>query len=721
MTIRYYPLSSTRYRPACLTALASALLCLGVQPALAQQAAQANNTATSNQNVFTLGTIAVQGARQTEAEKTETVVDRETIDLLEKKDVGTALSLAPGVFYNRPQGGRYESNVIVRGYDLRSVPIFVDGIPVYIPYDGYSDLGRFTTADISEINVAKGYSSVMYGHNTLGGAINIVSLRPQSELDASAIVGTATGNVSEAAVNVGTRQENWYLQAGLSHYEQKYTRLAENFVGTDARGNEVDSDKYNYRTRDRRGSLRLGYTPNATDEYVVSYSKQEAVKLPGQTGSNGFVPTVWAWPKWDRETVSFVSNTRFLDNKFYIKPRVYYDKFDNTMDWWRGMPQGSHYRDKAFGASLELGTEIIENHLLKAMISYKDEEHRSFNTDIHSGATLPNTDEKVTQQFFSVALEDTWTISDHWETQIGALYTRRKSDASDVGINTQNLINQYPAAGSMLNPSIDTIDPQAALFYKPDEDHTWRASIARKTRFPSFKQAYSNYAAGSTARCPSGATTCTPGSSVPSMTLQNPGLAPEKAMHYELGYAGRPLPDLYMDASVYYSESKDAFGRTDRDFVTFPGYAVSQNVNLDGKTERKGLDLSLNYTFAPRLSVGLNYSYLHIRNKDDSSYRFTDMPEHFGIAYADIRATEWLTVTPSIEYRGSSYYDTKGEDKNPGYAITNLKFSVTPPAWKNATFSIGVENLFNKDYRAFDDEYASPGRSFFANLRVSYN
>lgn len=719
MTIRYRTPSSTRHRPTCLTALASALLCLGVQPVLAQQAEQAN---TRSQNVFTLGTIAVQGARQTEAEKAETVVDRETIDLLEKKDVGTALSLAPGVFYDRPQGGRYEPNVAIRGYKLSSgaLPIFIDGIPVYIPYDGYSDLGRFTTADISEINVAKGYSSVMYGHNTLGGAINIVSLRPRSALDANAIVGTATGDVSEAAVNVGTLQENWYLQAGLSHYERKYTRLAENFVGTDERGNEVDSDKYNYRTRDRRGNLRFGYTPNATDEYVVSYAKQEAEKVPGQTGSRGFVPTVWSWPLWDRETISFVSNTRFLNDKFYIKPRIYYDKFENTMDWWRGKPEGSHYRDKAFGASLELGTEIFENHLLKTMISYKDEEHRSFNTNIYTDATLPGTDQKVTQEFFSVALEDTWTISDHWETQIGALYTRRKADASDIGINTQNLINRYPAAGSMLNPSIDTIDPQAALFYKPTEDHTWRASIARKTRFPSFKQAYSNYAGGDLL-CPNNASNCAGIDRIPAMTLQNPGLSPEKAMHYELGYAGRPLPDLYMDASVYYSESKDTFGRTNWDFTTFPDFAVRQNINLDGKTERKGLDLSLNYTFAPRLSVGLNYSYLHIRNKDDSSYRFTDMPEHFGIAYADIRATEWLTVTPSIEYRGSSYYDTKGEDKNPGYAITNLKFSVTPPAWKNATFSIGVENLFDKDYRGFDEEYASPGRSFFANLRVSYN
>jgi len=62
--------------------------------------------------------------------------------------------------------------VSIRGFDSREVPLFIDGIPVYVPYDGYVDLGRFTTADLAAIQVAKGFSSVAYGANTLGGAIS---------------------------------------------------------------------------------------------------------------------------------------------------------------------------------------------------------------------------------------------------------------------------------------------------------------------------------------------------------------------------------------------------------------------------------------------------------------------------------------------------------------------------------------------------------------------
>lgn len=695
---------------------AAAVMCLSALPLMAQQVSPAEG-----KNVFTLGTVQVYGQAETAAEEAESVVDRDTIELLEKKDIGTALKLVPGVSYNPPGGGRYESNVYVRGYDLKAMPIFLDGIPVYIPYDGYSDLGRFTTADVASIQVAKGYSSVLYGHNTQGGAINIVTLRPRSALDANATLGTATGNVKEFSTNVGTLQDNWYLQAGASYFERGYTRLAENFVGKDERGYAVDSDRYDYRTRDRRGSLRLGYVPNATDEYVLSYAKQTATKMPGAGGDGYFVPTVWEWPKWDRETISFVSNTRFADNRFYVKPRVYYDKFQNTMDWWQKRPEGSHYDDKAFGASVEIGTEIIPNHLLKAMLSYKDEEHRSFNTNIYTDATLAGTDQKVKQNFLSFALEDTWTLDPNWEAQIGAIYTRRESDATDIGNTTHSLLDRYPSASSKLNPSIDTFDPQVAIFYKPSNAHTFRLSVSKKTRFPSFKESYSNYGADSTTKCPAGMTGCSKGDAVGSLTLQNPGLKPEQSIHYELGYVGNPLPGMRLEGSVFYSRSRNAFQRSDFDYNLYPGFAVRQYENVPGVTERKGVDLGVQYTVSPSLLLGLNYAYLHMRNKEDPDLRFTDRPAHLGLAYAQWRATNWLAVIPEVEYRGSSYYDAAGKNENPGYALANLKFSITPPAWKHVSFNVGAENLFDKDYRGYNDLYASSGRIVYANVRIDYH
>ena len=52
--------------------------------------------------------------------------------------------------------------IYIRGFDLRSVPVLIDGIPVYVPYDGYVDLSRFLYFDLAEVQIAKGYTSAVF-------------------------------------------------------------------------------------------------------------------------------------------------------------------------------------------------------------------------------------------------------------------------------------------------------------------------------------------------------------------------------------------------------------------------------------------------------------------------------------------------------------------------------------------------------------------------------
>ena len=53
----------------------------------------------------------------------------------DRPSLAGALALAPGVTFTR-SGSRNETGVCVRGFDMRQVPLFVDGIPIYTPYDG---------------------------------------------------------------------------------------------------------------------------------------------------------------------------------------------------------------------------------------------------------------------------------------------------------------------------------------------------------------------------------------------------------------------------------------------------------------------------------------------------------------------------------------------------------------------------------------------------------
>lgn len=126
-----------------------------------------------------LETIQVTANAQDTERDSTLRLDVETIRLHDKETVGAALNLSSGVTLSKV-GARNEEMIYVRGFDLRQVPIFLDGIPVYVPYDGYADLGRFNTFGIAHIDIAKGFSSLIYGPNTLGGAINLVSRKPST-------------------------------------------------------------------------------------------------------------------------------------------------------------------------------------------------------------------------------------------------------------------------------------------------------------------------------------------------------------------------------------------------------------------------------------------------------------------------------------------------------------------------------------------------------------
>ncbi len=108
--------------------------------------------------VFKLGAVVVKGDRPEAAAAGESVVNRQQIERFGLDTVGEAASKAPDVSLSR--NSRKHGSLWLRGFDSRKVPVFVDGIPLYVPYDGNVDFGRFTSFDIASIRIAKGAASL---------------------------------------------------------------------------------------------------------------------------------------------------------------------------------------------------------------------------------------------------------------------------------------------------------------------------------------------------------------------------------------------------------------------------------------------------------------------------------------------------------------------------------------------------------------------------------
>lgn len=633
----------------------------------------------ANDGVFTLGAVEVFGARVAPADTLPARLTADTLRDLDRRDLAAALPLVAGVTLING-GDRNEAFVSVRGFDSRQVPLFLDGVPVYVPYDGNVDLRRFSTGDLALVSVSKGFSSVLYGPNALGGAINAVSRRPQSALEGTLSAFAGTGELRGFDARVGAARGAWYAQAYAGYEQRNAYRLSSDFrpVAT-----ENGDDRENSARRDKKASFKLGYTPNATDEYAVGVSIQRGEKgNPPYAGADSRQRArFWRWPQWDKTSLYYVSTTRLAGG--YVKPRFYYDTFLNTLDAFDnatyttqllGSSFRSIYDDYTWGASVEGGLAPLAAHTLKSALHLKRDVHREHNV---GQAVQTMRDETA-----SLAFEDTWQPRADLSLVGGVSLERRRSQQAQNRSGTGFV--DFPGNDNT------TANPQLGLLYTSAPGATWHATIARKTRFPTLKDRYS-YRMG--------------------QALPNPGLRPERALHYEVGYEGPLAAGLKLRAAAFLSELNDAIIQVDNVALSATGVALFQLQNF-GRVENRGVELGLEQSPTPWLRWSASYTRLQRENKTAPAIRLTDTPQHRVLASADLHPLAWLSVLPSFEYATDRYSTSYGIIA-PSYAITSVHVRARLP--QGFTLSAGVTNLFDRNY-VLREGYPEAGREFVTRL-----
>ncbi|MDB6060987.1 MAG: prrA [Verrucomicrobiaceae bacterium] len=645
----------------------------------------------ADDGIFTLGTVVVTASALHESIENGQSIDVKTMRLYDKETVGTALNTTAGISISKV-GARNEEMVYVRGFDLRQVPVFVDGIPVYVPYDGYVDLGRFNTFDLSRIDVAKGFSSLIYGPNTLGGAINLVSRRPQKEFEGE-VGGGATwtdngkNNGNRIYANVGSNQGNWYIQAGASYLDQNFYRLPDSF---DAVKSEDGGNRDNSYNTDRKYNLKVGFTPNATDEYSLNYISQHGVK--GNPPYAGSVPGVtaryWQWPYWDKDSLYFISSTQI--GIATLKSRAFHDTYQNSLFAYddatyttqkKGSSFQSWYDDYTNGASVEGDFQLSDINLLKTAYHWKDDVHREHN----AGEPIRH-DEDRTQ---SIALEDTHDLTDKLSLVAGVSHDWRDSlQAEDYNAKTR-VVSDFARDDSNAN------NATLGLFYQSTDSGLLHATFARKSRFPTIKDRYS-YRMGT--------------------ALPNADLKSERANHFEIGYDDVFATIWHWNASVYHSEVSDLIQA-----ISIPATACStppctqmQNV---GKVRIDGFDGGVRADLNS-WDVGASYGYISRKNISDSSVHLTDTPRHKLVGDATWHIDDLWTATGSVEVSSSRYSTSDGKQQVGGFGIANLKTGYRLFE-RSLLVEIGVRNLFDRLYE-YSEGFPEAGRTYFAQFNIGF-
>jgi iron complex outermembrane receptor protein len=651
-------------------------------------------------NVFELGRITVTGKKTTQSFDN---VSSESMDRENKTDVADALRTLPGLTAVNV-GPRNEANIYIRGFNSLQATMYLDGVPVYVPYDGNIDLARFTTFDVAEISVEKGAVSPLYGANTMGGVINIVTKKPSSLLDMSVKTGIKSGDGYLGALTAGTRLGHFYGTGTISILNQDNYELSDQFKTTkfqrsDKRGNSYEQDW--------KASAKIGWEDSTIGEFSLCYASQNGKKgTPVYAGSDSLSTAqarFWKWPYYNKNNLYAISKLN-LGNFGYLKIPLYFDNFQNSLYAYDDINYTtqkerssfrSWYDDFTLGGSVQLVSGIIPNDSFKIAVNYKNDYHKEGNTsnDTVKAAGKESFVNKPDISFrdytVGLAIENSLKLLNRLTLVPSGSVNYRKS------LTAQNLTEpksfQYAVTDFPLESNIGW-NLQLASFFNINNLNTINLSVSHRTRFPSIKDRYS-YRLGT--------------------AIPNPDLNPEYAVQSELGYSGKPVNNLFIQFSVWDAELKDVIQMVSK--VGSNGESQNQN---KGKARFYGYELGTRYDVLEHipgiecLSLSYNCSYTKRRNISDPTLLFIDIPElksAFSINYSPF---SWITFEWNNEWNGLRYATSDGKRKADAFSIENARMSLS---WRSISLNGGINNLLDANYSLLEG-YPEPGRNYFVNL-----
>jgi iron complex outermembrane receptor protein len=652
-------------------------------------------------------------------------IDHNEITDLDSTNVAQAIQYLPGVSVDH-KAARNQVGIMIRGFDTRQVGIYLDNVPIYVPYDGYADIARFLTNDLAEVELAKGYSSPLLGPNGLGGAVNLVSRQPEKKAEGDVLIGTGSGRLLDSGAHFGSKWQQFFLRGGLDWVESDYFPLSGDFVPNTAQPNYNRVNSYQ---RDVRYSGRAAWTPRNQDQYVFSYTRQKAdYASPPYSGNDTKSNRVryWQWPYWNRDSYYFNSNTG-LGESDSIRFRAFYDRYPNSMNQYSNgyslLSSTSHYDDYSAGTSVEFSSRRLSRHALGASFFFKDDTHQE-NSVSYSSAGVPTLQpwRKQRDQQTSIGLQDAITISSRMHATVGFSADHLNAvKAQDILTTTvgsgKNAVSTYsivpfPCNGVPNDSFTSCLDrvwsynPLASLSYSVGNSGTLFVTFAVKSHFPTLKDRYS-YKNG--------------------QAIPNPTLQPEHTRNWTLGYSHVFRFDTMMQLDLFRSDVYDAIqnatipAQFPNQCPTLPEGLCQKSVNV-AKEVHQGVEFTIRSTPVSRLTIDANYSFLNrtITGPANMLGVFpTGTPKHKVVGTASFRLPHEMLLIAAARYESGTVTSNDSGLIIPASKFGTLDFSGIIPIRPGLDLQAGVKNLFDR-YYYYQEGYPEAGRNWYTNLRYRF-
>jgi iron complex outermembrane receptor protein len=625
---------------------------------------------------------------RTPAARVEALTGRE-IEATRSATLPEALARLPGVTLADEQGNAFQPTLTLRGFSASSVTglpqgvsVFVDGVRLNEPTVEEVNFDLIPLEDVERIEVVRG-ASVLYGRNTLAGAINLITRRGQDirEIVPSIAVGSFGHQDYRVRLSGGLRPLDYYvsLTQRLDDGYRDFTsaRLSRGFAKLGWRDDRTDlalSYQYSANRIEQAGSLpenilardrSANFTPDffKPELHLAILNGRHALAENTAIEINAFVRAL--------DTEQFNANL--------IGPN---SRLLNSVLSTGGRAQLSH-RSLVAGRdnTVVIGGEYTRNHVTSRTFT-ESSGTRSLDADLadtqHAAGVYAQDSLVLARDALVPGSKFTVTIAGRWDLVRHDIDDRL--GGASGGVHT-----------------FDRFNPRAGAEFAVGDRLSAYASYAEAFRAPAFLELT---CAGPGAVCPG----------LQAGVAPDPPLSAVKARTYEIGVRGRPLHWLDVEVSGFRTDVRDdifAMSPTGTTGVFF------QNV---GGTRRQGIEIGLRGRFAPAVETYVNYGFTRATFRDRAelatpvppgteTVRPGDslalVPRHrvnAGLAYHP-----WPWATLSLDLRYVSPQVLRGDEQNrqrplDAYWVADVGASVKI---QRVEAFARINNVLNRKYETF--------------------
>jgi len=495
------------------------------------------------------------------ASETVDSYDGKKIEDENKESLSEVLLDIPGIDVQMAHQFGRNVNVSIRGssdykpggYNNR-VLVLIDGFPIQIPNSGAPDWNAIPMESIKRIDVVHGPASSLYGHNSMGGVINIITEKPGEFKNIKTNIAIGNYGTYRAGAKSGFSAGNLSVQSSL------------NYLSSD--GFRFNSDYQN-----TRGLFKLNYKSDSGKEFTFI-----GIGTHSLTGHPGFIRSDHP------EIVSYRRSKRisgYFQTHFYtpIKAGItlttsgslnhfttdYFDR-DDTPDEKLGAD--TKYQD----ISAMVRSELLITRSVKWLILSGAE----FSFDKSRVSVLNPIYDNPKQLTSAAFIQTKYSLGSGWSIGNGLRLDYRSVD---------------PGSGYAKRDFFD-FSPKFNLVYNREGQRTFHLSVNKGFRAPSISELYLLYE-----------------SNYGLFFQGTPTLKPEEVWAVEIGYEHPHSKRAFWGLNLFYNQYRDMI-----DFV----YAIPvKAINRDG-VYGYGTEFQWYLETHWGLAFSGNYAYLQMNDFDES-------------------------------------------------------------------------------------------------------